>query len=185
MTVKQNTKLLEDLPKFRVGFQKRHQIKHVDGIITKFTQNYKYIRYKCPTCQSVGDWLYPAINQCHKCKTPIACCALNNNPTPILKLYNLKQLIQDMGWTMHKIPTNKQIQTATIFSYIMGLIGMVGAIYNFFENNTYNILLSLILVSLAMGLMAISYSGENRIAIHKLAKELDKRLPLKKPTRKS
>jgi hypothetical protein len=77
------------------GVGVKHNFKDDKGERHKFTQNYKYIPLTCPVCKTMGEFLYPALNQCGKCGAPLAFCVINDGNHHI-GLWDLKKLIKEL-----------------------------------------------------------------------------------------
>jgi hypothetical protein len=90
---------MSEEPKFDgikvTGVSVKHNFKDDKGNRHKFTQWYRYIPLTCPVCKTIGEFLFPALNQCHKCHTPLAFCVLNDGDHHI-GLYDMKKLVDEL-----------------------------------------------------------------------------------------
>jgi phage FluMu protein Com len=80
-------------PKIKItGFGCKHVLKGDDGTNHKFTQQYRYITVTCPGCKNQVNFLYPAINRCHKCNKIFAFCAINERGGTQIGIWSAKWL---------------------------------------------------------------------------------------------
>ncbi len=72
-------------------FEVKHEFKDSKGTKLAITQMYSYAEFKCPNCDKLQSFLFPAINKCKNCSKIWVFCAINEK-TPRLGIWGLDYL---------------------------------------------------------------------------------------------